>query len=79
MNSKVKVTSAETAVRDRCHHYWVLEKAIGPTSKGVCKFCGAEKEFDNRSSDTWVESDISMYFDLPKYPDIELDSEDEDN
>ena len=81
MRSKVKATatSAETAVQDRCHHYWILEKANGPTSRGVCKFCGTEKEFDNRPSDTWVEGDISMYFDLPRYPNIELDSEDEDN
>jgi len=30
-----------------CIHYWILETPQGPTSKGVCKFCQAEKEFDN--------------------------------
>lgn len=80
MRSKVKVetTPADTAVQDTCHHYWILEKANGPTSRGVCKFCGAVKEFDNRTSDTWVEGDISMYFDLPRYPNIELEGEDEE-
>ena len=79
MRSKVKdtATSVETAVQDTCHHYWILEKANGPISRGVCKFCGAEKEFENRPLDTWVDGDISMYFDLPGLPDIELDSEDE--
>ena len=27
-------------------HYWRIDSAKGPTSKGVCKYCGAEKEFD---------------------------------
>jgi len=78
MRSKVKVTSADTAVQDRCHHYWILEKANGPTSRGICKFCGAEKEFDNRSSDIWIEGDISMYFDLPRLPSVESESEEEE-
>jgi len=81
MTIKVKSTPApaETAVKDRCHHYWVLEQASGPTSRGVCKLCGTEREFDNRSADIWVEGDISMYFDLPRIPDIELDSDEDDS
>jgi len=30
-----------------CHHYWMIETAEGPTSKGRCKFCGEEREFYN--------------------------------
>ena len=30
-----------------CVHYWVIETPRGPTSTGVCKYCGAEKEFKN--------------------------------
>ncbi len=30
-----------------CQHHWVIETAIGPTSKGVCQRCGMEKEFEN--------------------------------
>ena len=30
-----------------CHHYWVIDSPEGPTSRGVCKFCGAVKEFYN--------------------------------
>ncbi len=30
-----------------CAHHWVIEPPSGPVSKGVCKKCGAEREFDN--------------------------------
>ena len=30
-----------------CHHYWIIEKAMGPHSRGVCKYCGIKKEFSN--------------------------------
>lgn len=33
--------------KETCRHYWVIESAKGPVSKGVCKFCGAQKEFHN--------------------------------
>jgi hypothetical protein len=31
----------------RCQHHWVLEPADGPTSVGICKHCGAQREFSN--------------------------------
>ncbi|MBI4233242.1 MAG: hypothetical protein HY686_02250 [Chloroflexi bacterium] len=30
-----------------CAHYWVIDTPSGPTSKGVCKLCGAVREFRN--------------------------------
>jgi hypothetical protein len=42
----------QSAVKIACRHYWVIESASGPTSKGVCKICGEEKEFQN----SWVAS-----------------------
>lgn len=30
-----------------CRHHWKIESANGPTSKGICKFCGAHQEFQN--------------------------------
>jgi hypothetical protein len=30
-----------------CPHHWVIQPALGPTSKGICKRCGAEKTFQN--------------------------------
>lgn len=40
---------AEPESRDepKCAHHWIIEPPTGPTSKGYCKLCGAEKEFDN--------------------------------
>ncbi len=28
-----------------CVHYWKIEEPSGPVSKGVCKYCGREKEY----------------------------------
>lgn len=45
--------------RRTCHHYWIIEVPEGPTSRGVCKFCGEEKEFDNLGPDSWRYGDMS--------------------
>ena len=34
----------------KCPHYWLIEPPQGPTSMGVCKLCGATREFDNQFS-----------------------------
>ena len=30
-----------------CIHYWVIDDPTEPTSRGICRFCGAEREFIN--------------------------------
>ena len=30
-----------------CAHYWVIEPANGPLSKGICQVCLEVKEFKN--------------------------------
>lgn len=30
-----------------CSHYWVIEKAKGPKSRGECKYCRKSKDFSN--------------------------------
>lgn len=37
-----------------CSHHWMLPRPGGPTSNGVCKFCGAEREFSNTTASGWV-------------------------
>ena len=32
-------------------HHWLIEAANGVTSPGVCRLCGAEKEFTNTIED----------------------------
>lgn len=30
-----------------CQHYWVIEAAAGPVSRGICKLCQLVREFKN--------------------------------
>lgn len=30
-----------------CIHHWIIEAADGVNSPGVCKYCGAKREFRN--------------------------------
>ena len=34
-----------------CRHHWVIEAPNGPISRGVCKLCHAEKDFQNSFRD----------------------------
>jgi hypothetical protein len=46
----VKVTEpapVEPEAEANCNHYWIIESPNGPTSWGVCKYCGKRKEFKN--------------------------------
>lgn len=54
--------SEGTALQDReappapqCRHHWVIDTPRGATSWGVCKVCGAKKEFPNSASDSLYE------------------------
>lgn len=60
MRGKVNTTAKEPEAKtpkpeaeDKCHHYWIIESPHGPTSKGVCQFCGAVKEFYNSPPEFW--------------------------
>ena len=44
-------TTAAPAGRNgihECCHHWIIEVALGPLSKGVCKACGEERLFRNQ-------------------------------
>ena len=63
-------------VADECSHYWIIEVASGPTSEGVCKFCGAKKEFLNSMPEySGVLSRHTSPLELPILPDIDFDEE----
>ena len=49
MQSITATHTAEPAATDHAHH-WLIEEAQGAQSRGVCKRCGAIKEFKN-----WLE------------------------
>jgi hypothetical protein len=59
MRHRVEAVPEEPVARAKCRHYWIIESPNGPTSRGVCKLCGAEKEFQNFFPDSWWAGDIS--------------------
>lgn len=65
-------------LESKCRHYWIIEPATGPTSRGRCKLCGAEKEFYNYIPDLWLEgfapAPSDLFNDLDIEPDWEKDS-----
>jgi hypothetical protein len=44
-------TTAPTAAQPDHFHRWRIEEPSGPLSTGVCKTCGATKQFKNWLSD----------------------------
>ena len=51
-----------------CVHYWIIEEARGPTSRGRCKNCGARGIFPNTVSANWHEqqkAEASIFQSLP--------------
>jgi|TARA_B100001146_G_scaffold173349_1_gene154358 hypothetical protein len=47
-------------VSNICQHYWVIQPATGPLSKGVCETCGESKEFQNYiEASTWRDDKIA--------------------
>ena len=38
---------AGTEQKEDCTHHWRIASPCGETSTGVCRFCGASREFQN--------------------------------
>jgi len=47
MSGKVKEKVRTQPQKGPCPHFWVIEVANGPVSRGQCKHCGEKKEFYN--------------------------------
>ena len=73
-DSRAKELTRERVSPEACLHYWVIETSLGPTSCGVCKLCGKEKEFMNvmPSQPPLVRRDKDP-LKLPKMDDVEFD------
>ena len=39
--------ASEAAAETQCQHHWLIESPHGATSMGICRLCGAQKEFHN--------------------------------
>jgi hypothetical protein len=75
MGQKVKEENRENVAKDRCSHYWIIEVANGPRSRGVCRYCGETRDFLNSMPDLNVPKRKNNPLDLPKMPEVELDDE----
>ena len=79
MKYKLKEAPRKPVTESKCRHFWVIEDASGPTSRGVCKFCGAEREFLNSWPDSRFIGQDTRLFELPNLLDVESDTEREDS
>lgn len=75
----IKDVSVEDITLDECKHYWKIESSNNPTSIGVCKYCGAEKEFLNSLPDYTVIRRNSRVLGLSDLPESEVDGEKDDS
>jgi len=60
MVNKAVIISKKSEANQKCSHYWIIETPSGPISGGVCKFCGATREFKNYLRDC-LEVDSEEY------------------
>ena len=79
MRHKVEPAPEEPVARGKCRHYWIIESPNGPTSRGMCKLCGAEKEFQNFLPYPLWEGNLSTLFDTDSIEDIKIDAEEVDD
>ncbi|MFC1931782.1 hypothetical protein ACFLXJ_06260 [Chloroflexota bacterium] len=71
--------ASSSPVKDReCTHYWIIETAGGPISRGVCKFCCEKREFNNSWFEVPLMSRSNRTAGLPDLIDVESDMEPED-
>jgi hypothetical protein len=75
MKQKVKERIEEKPAQEQCHHYWVIEVANGPRSRGHCKYCGETREFLNAFPDFNQLRRSGNPLELPRLPDVEIDKE----
>lgn len=56
-----------------CHHFWVIEVANGPDSRGECKYCGEVKDFHNSIVDFINPRHKPNPLNLPRMSKVKLD------
>ena len=54
---KQKVPAVEAVA---CQHQWMIDTPAGPSSKGTCRQCGAEREFMNYIEGSTWGYDVSL-------------------
>jgi hypothetical protein len=69
------VQQSDIQVRGECGHYWRIDSANGPTSKGICKLCGLEREFNNSFLNSSRSPEDKIIFSLPELDAVEPEAE----
>jgi len=72
---KVKEETREYAAKNQCHHYWIIEIADGPKSRGVCQYCGETRDFLNTIPGFTVTKRNTHPLDLPEMTEVEPDDD----
>ena len=74
-DKRVEELTKEHVAPKECAHYWKIETSLGPTSRGICKLCGEEKEFFNAMPEPLPlkEKRDKDPLKLPKMDDMEFD------
>jgi hypothetical protein len=61
----------------KCHHFWVIDVANGPSSLGKCKICGEKKEFLNAFPTFNPLRKNTNPLALPRIPKVEMEKDSE--
>jgi hypothetical protein len=74
---KVKEKTENCVASEQCHHYWIIEMANGPQSRGVCRYCGETRDFLNSMPDFSVLKRNTNPLGLPEMSAVDLDDDSE--
>lgn len=47
MLQESNIAVLERSEDSKCYHHWIIDRANGPVSHGICKFCHEERDFSN--------------------------------
>lgn len=73
MRPRVKEVEESKIEEGRCRHFWVIEIANGPVSRGECKYCGEVREFHNSVVDLHDPRRKPAFLKLPEMSKVKLD------
>ena len=58
-----------------CQHFWLIDPVLGPTSQGVCKYCGQKKTFLNIVEENQPKENLSRFFSKDEAEESEKEEE----
>ncbi len=74
-NIKNAVAEKKQKEEQKCHHFWVIDIANGPSSLGKCKYCGEKREFLNAFPSFNPLRKNANPLALPRIPQVGLEKE----